>query len=170
MNDNMTNGTVALLAWICQNVKTGPQMANTTTSGPSTTKTTDTPCRRYRIHVRRTCYMCRQEGYYARDCPQTTDRKSTETRVEKMWTLLKAMTPTERAKFREHVLNDEKKTKTKTPIIPLSRETSLHTDQIPVAVLPSRETGPHTNQSMKRLIEVFETISKTRTNPISPLQ
>jgi len=100
--------------------------------------------------------VCRQEGHYARDCPQTTDRKPTESRVEKMRTFLKAMTPTERAKFREYALNDEGKAKIEAPIIPLSRETSPHANQIPVAVPPSRETGPHTNQSMKRLIEVLK--------------
>jgi|SRR5712671_2381990 len=49
------------------------------------------------------------------------------------------MTPTKRAKFREYVLNDKKKAKIKTPIIPLSRETSPHANQIPVAVPPSRD-------------------------------
>jgi len=43
-----------------------------------------------------------------------------------MQTLLKAMTPTERAKFKEYVLNDEKKAKTKTSIVPLRRETNPH--------------------------------------------
>src|SRR5712672_4356050 len=109
--------------------------------------------------------MCRQEGHYARDCPQTTNQKSTEMRVEKMRTLLKAMTPIERAKFREYVLNDEKKAKIKTPIIPLSRETSPHANQIPVAVPLSRETGPHTNQSMKRLIEVLKRFRKPEPTP-----
>ena len=164
----MTTGTVALLAWIRQNVKTGPQTANTITSGLSTTKTTDAPRRRYRIHVQRTCYVCRQEGHYARDCPQTTDQKPTETRVERMQTLLKAMTPTERAKFREYVLNDEGKVKIKAPIIPLSRETSPHTNQTPVAVPPSRETGPHTDQSMKRLVETLKQFQKPEPTPYLP--
>jgi len=85
-----------------------------------------------------------------------TDRKPTETRAEKMWTLLKAMTPTERAKFKEYVLNDEKKVKIETQIVPLSRKTNPHANQTPIAVPPSRETGPHTNQLMKRLIEVLK--------------
>jgi len=38
------------------------------------------------------------------------------------------MTPTERAKFREHMLNDEEKPKKKTPTVSLSRETSPHTN------------------------------------------
>jgi len=45
-----------------------------------------------------------------------------------MRTFLKSMTPTERAKFREHMLNDEEKPKKKTPTVSLSRETSPHTN------------------------------------------
>src|SRR5712671_5822818 len=82
-----------------------------------------------------------------------------------MQTLLKVMTPTERAKFKEYVLNDEKKAKIKTPIAPLSRKTNPHTDQTPIAEPPSRETGPHINQSMKRLIEVLKRFRKPEPTP-----
>src|SRR5712671_3386309 len=99
--------------------------------------------------------MCRQEGHYARDCPQTTDQKLTETRVRRMQTFLRAMTPTKRAKFKEYVLNDEEKAKIKIPIVLLSWETSPHTNQTPIAVPPSRETGPHASQTLKRLIKVL---------------
>jgi len=72
--------------------------------------------------------MCKQEGHYARDCSCTTDQKLTETKIGRMRTFLKSMTPTERAKFREHMLNDEEKPKKKTPTVSLSRETSPHTN------------------------------------------
>jgi len=85
-----------------------------------------------------------------------------------MQTLLKAMTPIERAKFKEYVLNDEKKAKNETLIVPLSRETSPHTNQTPVATPPSRETGPHANQSMKKLVEVLKRFRKPKPTPYLP--
>jgi len=141
----MTTGTVALMACLCQSMNTSLPMANTMTSGLSTTKMTDMPCRRYRIYVRQMCYVCRQEGHYARDCPQTTNRKPTETKVGRMQTFLRSMTPTERAKFREYVLNNKEKLKMKTPMVLLSRETSPHTNQFLSAAPLSRETGPRSS-------------------------
>jgi len=76
-------------------------------------------------------------------------------KVGKMQTFLRSMTPTERAKFREYVLNNEEKPKMRTSTVLLSRETSPHTNQTPIAVLPSRETGPHTSQTLKRLVKVL---------------
>jgi len=75
-------------------------------------------------------------------------------KVGRMQTFLRAMTPTERAKFKEYVLNDEEKSKA-IPIVLLSRETSPHTNQTPIAVPPSRETSPHTSQTLKRLIKAL---------------
>ena len=61
-------------------------------------------------------------------------------KVRRMQTFLRAMTPTERAKFKEYTLNNEEKAKAKIPIVPLSRETSPHTNQTPIAVVTgSRE-------------------------------
>jgi len=91
-----------------------------------------------------------------------------EMRVEKMRTLLKAMTPTERAKFKEYALNNEENAKPKTPIVLLSRETSPHANQTPIAVPPSRETGPHIDQSMKRLIKVLKRFRKPEPTPYLP--
>jgi len=152
----MTTGTVALLAWLRQSTNTGPLTANMMTSGPSTTRTTDAPRRQYRIHIRRMCDRCRQEGHYTRDCPQMTDQKPTEMKVGRMQTFLRAMTPTERAKFKEYILNDGEKSKAKTPIISLSRETSPHTNQIPTAVPPSRKTSPHSSQALEKLVKVLK--------------
>jgi len=54
------------------------------------------------------------------------DQKLTKMKVGRMQTFLRSMTPTKRVKFREYVLNDEEKPKTRTPIILLSRETTPH--------------------------------------------
>src|SRR5712671_6265937 len=47
----------------------------------------------------------------------------------------------------------------------LSRETSPHANRIPAAVPPSRETGPRTNQSMKRLVEALKRFQKPEPTP-----
>jgi len=76
-------------------------------------------------------------------------------KVGRMQTFLRLMTPTERVKFREYVLNNEEKPKMRTPIVSLSRETTPHTNQTLTAVPPSRETGPHISQVLKRLVRVL---------------
>src|SRR5712675_2695110 len=76
--------------------------------------------------------------------------------MEKMQTLLKSMTTTERAEFKEHVLGDKDKLQMKTTITPPSRETSPHTDRTFTEAPPSRETGPHTYRMMRRSTKTKE--------------
>jgi len=136
-------------------------MANTKTSGPSTTKRRNTPSRKHEVHAQQTCFKCKQEGHYTRNCPHVINQKPTETKMEKMQALIRSMTATERAEFKRHILNDKDKPRTKTMTNPPNRETTPHADQTFLAVPPSRETGPHTNQSIKRLVEALRRSTKT---------
>src|SRR5712675_1165807 len=111
-NSDMTTGTTALMAWLRQSTSKGPSAANTTTSGLSTMKRRNTPRREYTMHKQQMCYRCRQEGHYARDCPQTPNQKPTETKMGRMQAFLRSMTTTERAKFKKHVLDGEVKPQT----------------------------------------------------------
>jgi len=63
---------------------------------------------------------------------------------------------TERAKFKQHVLDDKSKPQTKISTSLLSRETSPHTNQAFTGVLPSKETGPHISQVLRQLTKTPE--------------
>src|SRR5712672_715332 len=149
----MTTGADALLAWFRQ------LLAKIRTT---TDRTSDASPRQYRVHVRRTCYQCRQEGHYARNCPRMTAPKPTKTRMEKLQTLLRSMTPNERAQFKQRIspqmtmMQAHLQTMTTLELREFKKQITPNTTQIFVTALRnaktttnplSRETSPRTNQT-----------------------
>src|SRR5712671_1395453 len=150
----MTTRADALLAWFRQ------PLAKIRTT---TDRMTNASPRQYRTHVRRTCYRCRQEGHYARDCPHATTLKPTETKVEKMQSLLRSMTPTERAQFKQRIsprmmtMQAHLRTMTPPELQEFKRRITPNATQIFAAALEntktttdllSRETSPHANRTI----------------------
>src|SRR5712671_5924056 len=149
----MTTGANALLAWFRQ-----PLAKIQTTKD----RMTNASPRQYRIHVRRTCYRCQQEGHYARNCPRTTTPRPTETRMEKMLSLLQSMTPNERAQFKQKIspqimtMQAHLRTTTTSELREFKRSITPNATQALVTALKntktstnplSRETSPQTDQT-----------------------
>src|SRR5712672_1207408 len=90
------------------NANTNQTNDKMTTSGPSATRTRNTPRRRYEVHGERTCYQCRQTGHYARECPHAYSQRPTKTRAETMKDLIRSMTLNERSQFKGFVTRAER--------------------------------------------------------------
>jgi len=139
----MTTGANALLAWFRQ------PLAKIRTT---TDKTTHASPRQYRTHARRTCYRCRQEGHYAKDCPRATAPKPTETKMEKMQSLLRSMTPNEQAQFKREI----------SPQM-TAMQTHLRTMTTPELREFKKQIAPNTTQRFATALRN----AKTTTNPLS---
>src|SRR5712671_4984027 len=88
------------------------------------------------------------------------------TQAEKLRMLIKKMTTTERSEFKAYVLGKDERQEMSTTM--LSRETSPRTNPTITDVPPSRETGPHVVQSMKRLAEVLKRFRRPKPTPYPP--
>jgi len=158
----MTTGTNALLSQFRRPLTRDPWKNNMTTDGLSSMRTTNASPRQYRIHVRRTCYKCQREGHYARDCPYAITPSFTETKMEKMQSLLQSMTPSERAQFKREIspqmttMQAHLRTMTTFELKEFKRQITPDATQLLVTVLKnkktltnplSRETSPHTDRT-----------------------
>src|SRR5712672_4380232 len=133
----MTTGANALLAWFRQ------PLAKIRTT---TDKATHTSPRQYRTHAQRTCYQCRQKGHYARECPRAIAPKPIETKMEKIQLLLKSMTPTERAQFKQEIspqmtmMQAHLRTMSTPELKEFKRQITPNATQIFVAALTNKKT------------------------------
>src|SRR5712675_838257 len=149
----MATGANALQAWFHQ------LLAKIRTT---TDRTTNASPRQYRVHVRRTCYRCQQEGHYARSCPHTPPPKPTETKMERMQSLLQSMTPSERAQFKREIspqmtaMQAHLRTMTTLELREFKKQIAPNVTQILVTALRnaktttnplSRETSPRADQT-----------------------